>query len=249
MYAFVFAAGLGTRLKPFTEHHPKALVPVGGVPMLQRVILKLKENGITNIVVNVHHFASQILEFLEQNKNFGVNIIISDETSCLLDTGGAMLHAKNLFPKNERILIHNVDILTNFDVKEMLKFHTATGADATLLTKHRNSSRQLYFDIVDHKLKGWKNLTSGESIPKDFEVTDSYESMAFGGVHIINHGVLDKIEQYATTKVFPIIPFYLSTIDSLNIHSFVPENEYQWFDIGKPETLHAAEDALKNHLL
>lgn len=120
MYAFVFAAGLGTRLKPFTEHHPKALVPVGGVPMLQRVILKLKENGITNIVVNVHHFASQILEFLEQNKNFGVNIIISDETDCLLDTGGAMLHAKNLFPKNERILIHNVDILTNLTSKKCL---------------------------------------------------------------------------------------------------------------------------------
>ncbi len=245
MRAFIFAAGLGTRLKPFTEHHPKALVPVCGVPMLQRVILKLKNAGIKDFVINVHHFAQQIIDFLAQNDNFGVNILISHEVEHPMETGGALLYAANLFKGEEPILIHNADILTDFDVNEMLAKHEKYGADATLLVAHRESSRQIYFDRNTHVLHGWRNLKTGESIPENFTDYDDYDSCAFGGVHIINPSVLQEIRHYATTDVFPIFPFYLSAISRLKIVSFMPEKPYNWFDIGKPETLQKAEDSLR----
>ncbi len=246
MRAFIFAAGMGTRLKPFTEYHPKALVPVGGVPMLERVIVKLKNSGIEDFVINVHHFASQILDFLKSNNDFGVNITISDESSKLLDTGGALLHAEKLFSEKEPILIHNADILTDFDIREMLAFHNAHNADATLLVAHRNSSRQLYFEKVSHRLYGWKNLNTGASIPKDFSTLPDFDNMAFGGVHIITRKVLDELCKYATSDVFPIIPFYLDAVNKLNIIAYTPQSDYTWFDIGKPETLASAENFLKN---
>ena len=245
MRAFIFAAGLGTRLKPFTDNHPKALVPVGGVPMLQRVILKLKDAGISDIVVNVHHFASQIIDFLKDNENFGVNIRISHEKERPLETGGALLYASYLFPGDEPIMIHNADILTDFDVKEMLAKHEVFNADVTLLVAHRNSTRQIFFDKYTHELKGWKNFTTGESIPADLSDFEQCDGCAFGGVHIMNPSVLEEIRKYATSDVFPIFPFYLSDISKIKIVSFMPEKSYKWFDIGKPETLQQAEQSLK----
>lgn len=247
MRAFIFAAGLGTRLKPFTEHHPKALVPIGGVPMLQRVIEKLKAAGVTDFVVNVHHFADQITNFLSANSNFGVNIAISDETGLLRDTGGALLHARHLFPGNEPILIHNADILTDFDVNDMASKHMIHKADVTLLCDKRESSRQLFFDSDTHQLRGWKNLKTGETIPQNFdEIEQTCTPLAFGGVHLINPPILQAIANYSTDEAFPIIPFYLSIINTHTVIYHTPETRYTWFDIGKPETLAMAERSIIN---
>ena len=140
----ILAAGLGTRLKPWTLEHPKALVPVDGIPMLERVILKLKSQGFDEIVVNVHHFAGQITDFLD-SKDFGIKISISDERGGLLDTGGGLVHARHLL-EGEPFLVHNVDILSNADLSALMHFHESEGNDVTLLTSDRKSSRKLLFD-------------------------------------------------------------------------------------------------------
>jgi NDP-sugar pyrophosphorylase family protein len=205
MKAMIFAAGLGTRLKPFTEQHPKALVPVNGIPMLQRVLMNIADAGITDIVVNVHHFAEQIVDFLSANKNFGLNISISDESKLLLDTGGGLLKARNLLlnsdatansqsqPKaslniesNEPILLHNADILTDVPIREMLQQHQQSNADVTLLCAHRESSRTLYFDEATNRLAGWQNLKTGEQKPAGFCPTAQTDASPFGGVHIVS---------------------------------------------------------------
>ena len=131
MKAMIFAAGLGTRLRPLTDHMPKALVPVAGVPMLQRVILRLKEAGFHDIVINIHHFGEQILDFLKANDNFGVRILISDERGELLDTGGGILKARPLLDDGEPFLIHNADILTHIDLAAIYRHHVESGAEAT----------------------------------------------------------------------------------------------------------------------
>ena len=151
MRAMILAAGLGTRLKPWTLEHPKALVPVDGIPMLERVILKLKSQGFDEIVVNVHHFAGQITDFLD-SKDFGIKISISDERGGLLDTGGGLVHARHLL-EGEPFLVHNVDILSNADLSALMHFHESEGNDVTLLTSDRKSSRKLLFD-EDGSLKG-----------------------------------------------------------------------------------------------
>ena len=147
----IFAAGLGTRLKPLTNHTPKALIPVGGIPMLQRVILKLKEAGFTELVINIHHFGEQIIEFLQANGNFGVTVHISDERDELLDTGGGIKKAAPFFTGNEPFLVHNVDILSNIDLKALYDFHLHSTNDATLLVSHRQTARYLLYNKEERK--------------------------------------------------------------------------------------------------
>lgn len=137
MKAMIFAAGLGTRLKPLTDHMPKALVPVAGRPMLEHVILKLKAAGFNELVINIHHFGEQILDFLRANQNFGLTIHISDERDCLLDTGGGIRKAEPFFRGNEPFLVHNVDILSDTDLKALYEYHRQSGNDATLLASRR----------------------------------------------------------------------------------------------------------------
>ena len=132
MKAMVFAAGLGTRLRPLTDNKPKALVEVVGIPMLQHVIQNLAYYGFHDIVINVHHFSKQIIDFLKRNDNFGQNIAISDESDCLLDTGGGILNARHLLDDGEPFLVHNSDILTNLDLKQLYDYHLSNQADATL---------------------------------------------------------------------------------------------------------------------
>ena len=139
----IFAAGLGTRLRPLTDNMPKALVPVAGKTMLERVILKLKDAGFHDITINIHHFGSQIIDFLRANQNFGVDIHISDERGELLDTGGGIKKARPLLESNEPFLIHNADILTDVDLNAFYHHHLESNADATLLTNHRKTSRYL----------------------------------------------------------------------------------------------------------
>jgi len=253
MKAMIFAAGLGTRLKPFTERHPKALVTVGGVPMLRRVLENIAGAGVTQVVVNVHHFATQITDYLQRNNNFGMNISISDETDCLLDTGGGLLKARDLLMKednDEPILLHNADILTDCPLSDMLSWHQNRKDDVTLLCSHRASSRTLYFSRADHRLTGWCNLTTGETRPAGFSPISPADSAAtpFGGVHIVNPGIFPLLAEYcgAELRPFSIIPFYLENIARLNIGRFLLPDGCRWHDVGSSEKLLAAEQDLSS---
>lgn len=244
--AMIFAAGIGSRLKPFTDSHPKALARVGEVSALQRVIEKLRdETGITYMVVNVHHFADQVVDFLEQNQNFGVEIRISDESDCLLDTGGGLLKARRLLDlsDSDAVVLHNADILTDFPIVPMIDFHRAQGADATLMVSPRQSSRVFRFD-GGMNLAGWQNLKTGESRPPCAGEFANCRALAFGGVHVVSPAVFNRLESYSETigsDVFSITPFYIDAIGKLAIKGYCPVSAFRWFDIGTPEKLAAAE--------
>ena len=156
MKAMIFAAGMGTRLKPMTDNTPKALIPINGRPMLEHVILKLKDAGFHQIVINVHHLGDQIIDFLAANNNFGVQIHISDERDYLLDTGGGIKKAAKFLQGNEPFLVHNVDIMSNVDMKKLYDCHLETNLVATLLVSKRNTSRYLLFN-KESRLCGWRN--------------------------------------------------------------------------------------------
>ncbi len=242
MKAIVFAAGLGTRLYPLTATMPKALVDVGGKPMLQHVIEKLKDYGVSSIVVNVHHFPDMIIDFLKKNNNFDVDIQVSDERDLLLDTGGGTLKASAILDGNEPIILHNADILTDFNLGGMIACHISSGADVTLLVSDRDSSRYLLFD--QHlTMRGWTNVKTGEVKPSDIQ-SDLLSRYAFGGVHIISPCVLRYLSEYGTySPVFSIVPFYIDYCNQLNIRGFLPSESYCWFDIGKPATLEKARQS------
>lgn len=250
MIAMIFAAGIGSRLKPFTDSHPKALAVAGGKTMLQRTIEKLRDAGARRIVVNVHHFAGQITDYLEANGNFGADIAVSDESALLLDTGGGLLRAEALLNAegDEPIVLHNADVLTDAPIGEMLARHMATGAQATLLASPRQSSRQLCFDL-DGRLRGWRDNRTGRTLPEGFNpAAGTTRSLAFNGVHVVNRDIFPELHRYARAhgEVFSITPFYVDAIGKLDIRAFEPAKPYMWHDIGTPEKLLAAENALRN---
>lgn len=243
--ALIFAAGLGTRLKPWTETHPKALVPVGGEPMLGRVLRKLAsmpEGTIGRVVVNVHHFASQVVDYLSAH-DFGLDITVSDESELLLDTGGGMARAIELLGEDSTpLLVHNADILTDFPLMEMIVAHDRTGADATLLCARRESSRQFLFDNR-MRLQGWENLSSGEVLPPDIDPS-TFSQMAFGGIHLLDPRAQKLVVKRFETlgkRPFPITPFYVEHCRELYIDGVMPLESYHWHDIGTPAKLAAAE--------
>ena len=244
MKAMIFAAGLGTRLKPLTDHMPKALVPVAGKPMLEHVIGKLKAAGFNEIVINVHHFANQIIDFLKEKNNFGIQIWISDETEELLDTGGGIKKAAHFF--DEPFLVHNADILSNVDLKALYEHHIASGNDATLLVSPRKTVRYLLFD-KGTRLCGWVNKDTLQTKPEGFvyqpEVQKEY---AFGGIHIISPTLFNYMGDEWTGK-FSIMDFYLKTCNVAKLGGYAKE-DLQLIDIGKPDTLAKAEDFIRqNH--
>lgn len=244
MKGMIFAAGLGTRLQPLTLTRPKALVAVGGEPMLGRVMRKLVQSGVRDIVVNVHHFPDMIRTYLRENSNFGANVTISDETELLLDTGGGVRKALDSLCGDEPVLLHNADILTDFPIREMLEAHEESGADATLLVSDRTSSRGLLFDAKG-KMSGWTNVKTGEVRPAGLQC-DNLDLKAFGGVHIIGRRVLEELARMeGAMEPFSIIPFYVERCRRLDIRGFEPAEEYQWFDIGRPETLEKAQKAVE----
>ena len=245
MKAIVFAAGLGTRLRPLTDHTPKALVKLAGVTMLERVIHNIIACGITDIVVNVHHFGNQIIDFLNEKQNFGVNITISDERDLLLDTGGGILKARHLLDGDEPFLAHNADILTDLNLADMIHAHKASGADVTLLAKHRSTQRYLVFG-PDNRMAGWTNIATGEVKPADLSVTTDHTLMAFGGVHIISPSIFKSLAEFTSEPKFSIMQYYIAACRDIHIAGYNPDG-YHWFDIGKIETLNQAENFLLNH--
>ena len=234
----IFAAGLGSRRKPLTDNMPKALVPVAGKPMLEHVILKLKEAGFDQIVINIHNLGQQIIDFLQANNNFGVKIYISDERDYLLDTGGGIKKAALFLQGDEPFLVHNVDILSNVDLKQLYQQHVNNNALATLLVSQRQTSRYLLFN-QENKLCGWRNHATGE-VKSFYPYFDpqQYTEYAFGGIHVMSPKILDWMEEW--TGKFSIIQFYLSICARTDIHAF-PSSNLRLLDIGKPETLAEAE--------
>lgn len=242
MKAMIFAAGLGTRLGEITRTLPKALVEVGGEPMLKRVILKLKDAGVSFMVINVHHHAGCITDYLKANGNFGVDIRISDESDMLLDTGGGLLKARHFLEGQEPVIVHNADILTDFDIPAMLSAHLGSGADATLLAASRQTSRYLLFN-PSGRMVGWENIKSGEiRSPLPSKELSEAKRLAFGGVHIINPTIFPRLADYTSEAKFSITPFYTDECANLDIRAYTPEENYNWIDIGKPDSLIKAEN-------
>ncbi len=237
MKALVFAAGLGTRLKPITDSVPKALVEVGGKTLLERLLLKLAADGFDDVVVNVHHFSKQIMDFIAADKRFR-KVRISDETSMLLDTGGGLRRAVSLFAVDDDapILIHNVDILSNLDLAsfyEANKMH-----DVTLLVSERKTSR--YLLVKDGRLVGWTNIDTGEvRTPYVGLDLDACRKLAFSGIHLFSPRLSTLLDGYP--EKFPIMDFYLTQCHRINIHCELKE-DLQMVDVGKLSTLQAAEE-------
>ena len=222
----IFAAGLGTRLKPLTDTMPKALVPVGGQPLLWHVIMKLKAAGYERIVVNVHHFAQQIIDYLQANTNFGLDIRISDERQQLLETGGGIKKALPLFDANAPILIHNVDILSNLAL-------CALPMDAPLLVvSERKTKRYLQFDDT-MRLVGWKNIETGELKGSEGR------SLAFSGIHIFHPSLAPLLSDWP--ERFPIMDFYLKACGDHLIKGYEAK-DLRLLDVGKLDTLDKAEE-------
>lgn len=225
----IFAAGLGTRLKPLTDTMPKALVTVGGMPLIWHVIMKLKAAGYERLVVNVHHFAQQIVDYLAANGNFGLDIRISDETGGLLETGGGIRKALSLFDPTSPILIHNVDILSNLNL-------AALPADETVLVvSERKTKRYLQFDDT-MRLVGWKNIETGEVKGREAR------SLAFSGIHVLGPSMFPLLEDWP--QRFPIMDFYLAVCNQQLIRGYEACN-LRLLDVGKLDTLEQAELFLK----
>lgn len=258
MQAMIFAAGLGTRLKPLTDTMPKALVRVGDAPLLEHVIRRLTEAGCNRMVVNVHHFADQIKSYLKTH-DYGVEIHVSDESEQLLDTGGGIKRAASLFDGHRPVLIHNVDILSNVDLAAFYRHALEKKADALLLVSRRVTQRYLVFD-KNLRLSGWTNTATGEvksphadicrlHFVSPSEDAASYHQnncylYAFSGIHVVAPSALQAIEAVGKDK-FPIMDFYISNCARLDIRGELM-NDLHLVDVGKLNTLQTAEDFIAN---
>ena len=233
MKAMIFAAGMGTRLQPFTDNHPKALAQVNGVPLLERNIKYLQSYGINDFVINIHHFGGQILAFLGENDNFGANIEISNESDELLETGGGLLFAKRFLENEKTFLIMNVDILTDLNITNFINIHELKGGMVTLAVSDRESTRKLMFNDKMY-LKGWKNLTTNKKtvVGGIFKLRE----LAFSGVHCVNSEIFTKITR---TGKFSIMDEYLDMMKDDIIIGY--QHTANLIDVGKPESVAEAE--------
>ncbi len=264
MKAMIFAAGMGTRLKPLTDTMPKAMVPIAGRPLLEHVILKLKAAGFTHIMVNVHHFPDQIIDFLKRNDNFGLHIEISDERDLLLDTGGALRKARHFF-QDAPFLAHNVDILSNIDLAHLMQTHTKSQVAshksqvqslethpngslrpstfdfqpsvATLVVSERDTQRYLLFD-QEHTLRGWTNIKTNEVKPAGITPAH-FTPLAFSGIQVLSPEIFDCMDHFPAK--FSLIELYLHAMQSHTIRAYVPSN-LRMMDVGKIDTIDQALD-------
>lgn len=238
----IFAAGLGTRLKPLTDTTPKALIPINDHPLLELTIKKLVRSGCTEIIVNVHHLAEQIINYIE-SKKWDVPIKISAETDQLLNTGGGLFNAEKLFTQDSSpILIHNVDILSNANLQDLYQNYMHSSCDAMLLVSKRDTQRYLLFDDQMY-LKGWINIATGEirSPFPDLDI-DKLNKFAFSGIHLFSPTLFKKKNEYE--KVFSIIDFYLKECRNIKIMGVIQPN-LKMLDVGKIYSLKQAEEWVK----
>lgn len=237
MKAMLFAAGLGTRLKPLTDTMPKAMVPVGGRPLIDITLSRLVASGATEVVINVHHFGQQIIDYV-QTHDWGVPVHISDERSELLDTGGGIFHARSLFTQDDKpILIHNVDILSNADLSRF--YNEYAECDASLMVSERQTQRYLLFDD-EMRLHGWTNLATGEiKSPYPNLQCEKLHRYAFSGIHCFSPRLFDLMKSFGTK--FPIMDFYLNVCAKANIRGYIQPNLHL-LDVGKTASLTEAEE-------
>ena len=243
MRALVFAAGLGTRLKPLTDTMPKALVPVGGKPLLWHVVKKLESAGITDVVINVHHFADQIIDYVHSQDDFGIKVTFSDERDLLRETGGGIRHARK-FLQGESFLVHNVDILSDLDLRWFMS-QARPDAISNVLVSDRKTKRYLLFDN-DMRMVGWTNVQTGEvrSPYPDLD-PDKFRKLAFSGVHLISNRIFTIFDDAGWGERFPIMDFYIKECASHPIYGVLP-GRLRMIDVGKIDTLDEAESFLIN---
>jgi len=227
--AIILAAGLGARLKPLTDHKPKALLEWEGKPLLEHVIVKLKSSGFTSIIINVHHHASMIMDFVKQKQSFGIGIEFSHEKDELLDTGGGIANASWFF-REDPFLVYNVDILSDIDLRAMYQEHSKSGAIATLAVKERVTTRSLLMD-KDSMLKGWRDNRSGETILTG-PSADGLVPIAFSAIHIMDPRICDL---FPREKRFPLMPFYLDLAKTHPVNLYRHDRD-SWADMGKLES-------------
>ena len=248
----IFAAGLGTRLKPLTDTLPKALVPLAGKTLLQWQIEKLKAAGITDIVINIHHFPDMIINYLKDNDNFGCNIQISDERDALLETGGGLRKAEEKFrslgvqeyrSSNEGILICNVDILSNIDIPTLLQAYNPNEMGVVVVSQ-RDTQRYLLFND-ENRLCGWTNIATGEfrgPIAKSQEPI-AHRQLAFSGMQVLNPRIFECMDNIVKLKgeKFSLIDLYLNICEQETLKAYIP-NDYRMMDVGKISQLSEAEE-------
>jgi N-acetyl-alpha-D-muramate 1-phosphate uridylyltransferase len=232
--AMIFAAGLGTRFKPWTDHHPKALAVVNGKSLLQRNIEYLQTQGITDVVVNVHHFADQIVEAVAQNKGWGSQVTISDEADAVLETGGGLVKARHLLEGDSPFVTINADILTDFNIAALLAFHQQSQALISFAVSERMTSRYFLFD-ADNRLSGWTNTQTGEE--KVVRPVANPRRMAYSCVVVFEPAVFPLIRQ---TDKFSLTEMYLDLAPEHKIMGF-PHSGDRWMDVGKTESVKKAE--------
>lgn len=234
MDAMILAAGVGSRLGELTATLPKALVPVGGVPVLERVARRLIDAGADRLIINVHHHAGQIVDFVEERDRFGVDVLFSPEPDAPLETGGGLRHATPLFQRQGPFFLHNVDVLSEIDLPAMYRAHSLTGALATLAVNERETSRYLVFD--DQGLCGRFDRRGG-SVAEAHAVCGDVRHFAFAGVHVISPALLDRITEQGA---FSIIDLYLRLArEGARILPY-SIGDALWLEIGSPERLEAA---------
>ncbi|HXS37161.1 MAG TPA: nucleotidyltransferase family protein [Flavipsychrobacter sp.] len=232
MKAMLFAAGLGTRLKPFTDHHPKALAEVNGKTLLELNIKYLQRFGIYDVIINVHHFADQIEDMLFDNDNFGSNVTISDERDIVLETGGGLKKAAWYFEGEASFVVMNVDVLTNLDLQKMIDAHDVSDAIATLAVMQRNSSRQFLFD-QHMMLCGWTNNNTGEQ--RIVNEASWLQPFAFSGIQVLSSAILEM----PFTGKFSIVDVYLHFAKTQILKGYDHTGNI-FIDVGKPESLEKA---------
>lgn len=234
MKGMIFSAGLGTRFKPWSDNHPKALALVNNKTLLQHSVEYLQRYGITDVVVNVHHFADQIIEAVNKNKGWGSNVIISDETNEVLETGGGLLKAKDLLQDGEPFVTLNADFLTDLNINDLIKFHKEKQSLISFGITNRKTSRYFLFD-EDNRLCGWRNTNTGEeriSITKD-----NLKQMAYSCVVVFQPEIFELIPQRGK---FSLVETYLSLAAQYPIYGYDHTGD-KLVDVGKPESVAIAE--------
>jgi NDP-sugar pyrophosphorylase family protein len=244
MKAMILAAGLGTRLRPLTDNRPKALVEVGGRTLLEITVSRLRECGVREVIINVHHFADMVVDYLKANNNFGMRVEVSREEG-LLDTGGGLKKAAHFFlDKPSRIdepfILHNVDVISTIDLQRMMQFHRERGALASLAVQERETSRYLLFD-EELRLCGRRAGRDGEADP--VRPAAQVRALGFSGVHVISPRIFSRMTE---DGAFSIIDCYLRLAAQEEKIIAFPADEYYWLDLGRPENVARVEQDFKN---